>query len=178
MRNTRSIVLTALFIAIGLVLPPIIRMIPGAGVFISPMHIPVLCAGLTVGPLSGFLTGLLCPVLNYILYGMPNAATLAAMSVELPVYGLVSGALLKTLNKHFKHETANVYISLITAMILGRIAGGFMQGVVLGTKDYSLAIWASTYFIGTLPGIIIQLILIPAVYFALYKAGLLKANQK
>lgn len=178
MKNTRSIVLTALFLAIGLALPPLVRLIPGAGVMISPMHIPVLTAGITVGPVSGFITGLLCPVLNYFIGGNMKINSLISMSVELPVYGLVSGVLMKVSNKHSKHEMVNVYVSLIIAMIAGRIAGGFMQGVVLGTEGYSLAVWVSAYFIATLPGIIIQLIVIPAVYYALKKAGMIKAYQK
>lgn len=171
MKNTHSLVLTGLMIAIGLVLPPIVRMVPGAGVWLSPMHIPVLIAGMTIGPVEGLITGIVCPVLNNILFGMPMGSTLIGMCVELPVYGLVSGLLMKGLN-HRIHDGARVYLSLIIAMVLGRIAGGITQAIVLGAGKYTLAMWASSYFLGTIPAIIVQLILIPAVYFALKRAKL------
>lgn len=171
MKTTRSIVLTGLMIAIGLVLPPIVRMIPGAGVWLSPMHIPVLLAGLAIGPVEGMITGIVCPLLNNVLFGMPMGSTLIGMCVELPVYGLVSGLLMKLFKEHMK-DGERVYLSLIIAMILGRIAGGITQGIVLGAGKYTVAMWASSYFLGTIPAIIVQLILIPAVYFALKKARL------
>lgn len=171
MKTTRSIVLTGLMIAVGLVLPPVVRMIPGAGVWLSPMHIPVLVAGLAVGPLEGMITGIVCPLLNNILFGMPMGSTLIGMCVELPVYGLVSGILMRVLKNKVTDGT-RVYSSLIIAMILGRIAGGITQGIVLGAGKYTVAMWASSYFLGTIPAIIVQLLLIPAVYFALKKAKL------
>lgn len=171
MKNTHSLVLTGLMIAIGLVLPPVVRMIPEAGVWLSPMHIPVLIAGMTIGPVEGLITGIVCPVLNNILFGMPMGSTLIGMCVELPVYGLVSGLLMKGLN-HRISDGARVYLSLIIAMVLGRIAGGVTQAVVLGAGKYTLAMWASSYFLETIPAIIVQLILIPAVYFALKRAKL------
>lgn len=175
MRTTRSIVLTALMIAIGLVLPPVVRMIPQGGVLFSPMHIPALLAGLCIGPVEGIITGLVCPILNNLMYGMPQGSTLIGMCVELPVYGLISGLLMRLLKRSIKNETARVYISLIAAMLAGRIAGGITQAFVLGTANYSLQLWVSSYLIGTAPAIVIHLILIPAVYFALRKAKLVKA---
>lgn len=171
MKTTRSIVLTGLMIAIGLVLPPIVRMIPGAGVWLSPMHIPVLLAGLTIGPAEGMITGIVCPLLNNVLFGMPMGSTLIGMCVELPVYGLVSGLGMKALHNKVQ-DGPRVYLSLVTAMVLGRIAGGITQGLVLGRGKYTIAMWASSYFVSTLPAIIVQLLLIPAVYFALKKAKL------
>ena len=171
MKTTRSIVLTGLMIAIGLVLPPVIRLIPGAGVWFSPMHIPVLLAGIAIGPVEGVVTGIICPLLNNVLFGMPAGSALIGMCVELPVYGLVSGLLMKLFRNRLS-DGKRVYLSLIIAMILGRIAGGITQGIVLGAGNYTLAMWATAYFVKTLPGIIIHLIVIPAVYFALKKAKL------
>lgn len=172
MKSTRKIILSGVLLAIGLVLPPIVRLIPNAGVYISPMHIPALLGGLTVGPVYGLLVGLLCPILNNLLYGMPAGDSLWGMMAELPVYGLCAGLLMQWLKKPVKNTLTRVYISLIVAMILGRMAGGFMRGVVLGAQGYTVAVWITAYFVRTAPGIVIQLILIPAVYMALKKANL------
>lgn len=159
-----------LLIAIGVVLPMFARMIPNGGTLLSPLHIPALIAGIVLGPVEGMIVGLVCPLLNYAVSGMPQGAGLIAMCVELPVYGLISGLLMKTFKT--QKDGVRVYVSLVIAMILGRIAGGLVQAVILGAGNYSLQIWAASYFAKTAPAIVIHLILIPAVYFALKKAKL------
>ena len=171
MRNTRSIVLCGMLIAVGIVLPAVIRLIPNGGILFSPMHIPAFLAGIILGPVEGVIVGIVCPLLNNLLFGMPQGVSLMAMCVELPVYGLVCGLFMKLFKK--QKEIVRVYASLICAMVLGRIAGGLVQAAVLGTANYSMAIWAATYFVKTTPAIIIHLILVPAVYFSLKKAKLL-----
>lgn len=172
MKSTRTIVLTGLLIGIGCVLPPVIRMIPNGGVLFSPMHIPAFLAGLTLGPVSGLIVGILCPILNTFLFGMPQGVTLFAMCVELPVYGVVTGFLLHRWAK--KDDLLHVELAIIIAMILGRIAGGLMQSLILGMGTYNFSIWVSSYFIATSPAIVCHLILLPAVYFALKKARIVK----
>lgn len=168
MKKTRNIALMGMLLAAGLVLPPFIRMIPNGGNLFSPMHIPPLLAGMILGPAEGIIIGILCPVLNHILYGLPQGTTFISMCFELPIYGLVSGICMYLFRN--RKDTFKVYISLILAMIAGRITGGIIQAFILGAS-YSLQIWATSYFIVALPAIIIHLILIPSVYFALQKAG-------
>jgi Predicted membrane protein len=170
MKNTKTIVTMGLLIAIGAVLPMFARMIPNGGTLLSPLHIPALVAGMILGPVEGVIVGIVCPLLNYAISGMPQGAALLAMCVELPVYGLVSGLLMKGMKK--QKDVVRVYVSLVCAMILGRIAGGIVQAVILGAGKYSLEIWAASYFVKTVPAIVLHLILIPAVYFALKKAKL------
>ena len=172
MRNTRNIVLCGLLTAVGIVLPAVVRLIPNGGVLFSPMHIPALLAGLVLGPVEGLIVGIACPLLNNVMFGMPQGSTLIGMCVELPVYGIASGLFMRELKN--QKDGIRVYSSLAAAMILGRIAGGITQAAVLGTGKYSLAVWASSYFVGTAPAILIHLILIPSVYFALKKANFVK----
>ena len=168
MKNTKRLTMTAMMIALGLVLPPIIRMIPNGGVLFSPMHISPLLTGLVIGPVEGIIVGVICPILNNIFYGMPMGSTLIGMCFELPVYGFVSGLMMKLLKE--KKEVVKVYVSLIIAMILGRVVGGIVQAIVLG-GSYTIQMWATSYFISTIPAIIIHLVLLPTVTFALNKAG-------
>lgn len=171
MRNTKKLTMTAMMIALGLVLPPVIRMIPNGGVLFSPMHISPLLTGLVIGPVEGIIVGLICPLLNHLLYGMPQGTTLIGMCFELPVYGLVSGILMNVLKS--QKDQVKVYLSLIIAMLCGRIVGGIVQSIVLGST-YTLQVWITSYFASTFPAIIIHLILLPVVYFSLNKAGFVK----
>ncbi len=171
MKNTKKLTMTAMMIALGLVLPPVIRMIPSGGVLFSPMHISPLLTGLVIGPIEGILVGVICPLLNHLLYGMPQGTTLIGMCFELPMYGLVSGLLMKVFKS--QKEQFQVYLSLIIAMLCGRIVGGIVQSIVLGST-YTLQVWVTSYFISTFPAIIIHLILLPVVYFSLKKAGFVK----
>ncbi len=171
MKNTKKLTMTAMMIALGLVLPPVIRMIPSGGVLFSPMHISPLLTGLVIGPIEGILVGIICPLLNHLLYGMPQGTTLIGMCFELPMYGLVSGLLMKVFKS--QKEQFQVYLSLIIAMLCGRIVGGIVQSIVLGST-YTLQVWVTSYFISTFPAIIIHLILLPVVYFSLKKAGFVK----
>lgn len=171
MRNTKKLTMTAMMIALGLVLPPVIRMIPNGGVLFSPMHISPLLTGLVIGPVEGIIVGLICPLLNHLLYGMPQGTTLIGMCFELPVYGLVSGILMNVLKS--QKDQVKVYLSLIIAMLCGRIVGGIVQSIVLGST-YTLQVWITSYFVSTFPAIIIHLLLLPVVYFSLNKAGFVR----
>lgn len=171
MKNTKKLTMTAMMIALGLVLPPVIRMIPNGGVLFSPMHISPLLTGLVIGPIEGIIVGLICPLLNHVLYGMPQGTTLIGMCFELPVYGLVSGMLMNVFKS--QKDQVKVYLSLIIAMLCGRIVGGIVQSIVLGST-YTLQVWITSYFISTFPAIIIHLILLPVVYFSLKKAGFVR----
>lgn len=170
MSSTKKLIMSAMIVAIGIILPILIRMIPNGGVLFSPMHIAPLLAGLVVGPIYGIIVGILCPILNSIISGMPQGLTLIAMCFELPTYGLVSGLLMAVLKN--KNSKVQVYSSLIGAMLIGRIVGGIVQAILLGTQNYSLSIWATSYFLATAPAIVVHVLLIPIVYFALKKASL------
>ncbi|MBQ5444358.1 MAG: ECF transporter S component [Erysipelotrichaceae bacterium] len=170
MKNTRNLILTAMFIAIGVVLPQAFHMIPNAGSVVLPMHIPVLIAGFAVGPLLGAICGFFTPLLSHLIFGMPPAPVLPSMLCELTVYGLMTGLL----NKVVKIENGLVknYVVLIGAMLCGRITYGILNALIFKAGSYSMAAWTSAAFVTALPGIIIQLVLIPILVDRLKKANL------
>ncbi len=172
-RNTRTknMVLTGILIALGVVLPLAFHAIPNAGSIFLPMHIPVLFCGLVCGWNYGLLAGIATPLLSNILTGMPPAPFLPSMLVELAVYGLVAGLLIRFVRS--KSQTANVFIALIGAMLAGRLLAGLVNALIINLGKYSVQIWLSAFFITALPGIIIQLVLIPVLIFALEKAKLI-----
>ena len=172
MSNTKRMILTALFVALGVVLPMAFHSIPNAGSIFLPMHIPVLLCGLICGWAYGLGCGVLAPLLSSLMTGMPPAAILPGMLCELAVYGLVSGLLLKVI--HTKRTIADLYLALIGAMISGRLVSGALNALIFRAGSYSLAAWTAASFVTALPGIAIQLVLIPILVTALQRAGLVE----
>ena len=169
----RKQVLSAMFLSLGLVLPFLTGQLPELGSMLLPMHIPVLLCGMIVGGPWGLVVGLICPLLRSFLFSMPPLyPTALSMSFELAAYGLVSGVLYRRLHQK---GAAGIYISLVAAMLLGRVVWGISRWIMMafGTK-FSIALFLAGGFTGAIPGIILQLILIPAVLLGLRKAGLIE----
>ena len=162
MKNTKHLIFTALCMALGVVLPMAFHMIPNAGSVMLPMHIPVL--------LCGLVCGIFTPVLSSLITGMPGPAYLPSMICELAVYGLLAGVMIKLIKT--EKPLVNLYASLITAMIGGRIVYGLMNALIFRAGAYSIQMWMTASFVTALPGIILQLLLLPAVVYALQKAKL------
>lgn len=169
--NTRNIALTAVCIALCVILPLAFHLIPGGGQLFSPMHIPVFLCGLACGPWFGLACGLAGPLFSHLFTSMPPIAFLPGMLLELAVYGLVAG--LAMLLIHSKKASLDVYLSLILAMLAGRLLAGLANAWIFQIGNYNLQIWLSAYFLKAWPGLLLHLLLIPAIYFALVKAGLL-----
>ena len=161
--RVRFVAHTALYLALAVLLPIAFHAFgPGGRVFL-PMHVPVLLAGFLAGPFSGLIVGLLAPGLSNLLTGMPPTYAVPLMSTELPIYGLVAGIAYSRLR-------LNVYIALVIAMVFGRVMFGislFVLGIFIDLP-YTAAMFFSTggAIITGLPGIIIQLLLIPIIVAA------------
>jgi uridine kinase len=155
-----------MFLALGLVLPFFTGQIPEIGSMLLPMHIPVLFCGLICGWQYGFFIGLVLPPLRFLLFGMPPLfPTGLAMSVEMAIYGLIIGLLYRK----FKKNIIGLFLSLIASMIIGRLAWGAVMVVISGAQQSAFTIqlfWARA-FASAGPGILLQLVLIPAVMSAL-----------
>ena len=168
----RKLVLSAMFLAIGLVLPFFTGQIQQIGNMLLPMHIPVMLCGLICGWQYGAVVGATLPLIRSLLFGMPPIfPTAVAMAVELCIYGLAIGFLYGLFKKQ---NLAAVYISLVTAMILGRVAWGGAQTVLLSMQDsfFTFKAFLGGALLNAIPGIILQLLLIPAVMTTLHYTGL------
>ena len=146
------------------------------GSVLSPMHIPVLLCGLLCGGWYGMVCGLVGPVLSSILSGMPPVTSLIFMVPELMVYGLVAGLMMRLVRTG--KTVADLYISQVTAMVLGRIVGGIAKALFfLGTgKSFGVAAWVSGYFITSAPGIVAHLLVIPPLVLVLMGAGVIPSR--
>ena len=164
----RRMVMAALCTALCVVLPIAFHAIPDAGSVFLPIHIPVLLCGLICGWPYGLACGLLGPVLSSLLSGMPPAAYLPPMIVECAVYGAVCGLMLKIVRTG--RPTADLYIALVTAMLAGRVVSGIAKALIF-SPGMAMGMWVTANFITALPGIIIQLVLVPQVVRLLMKVS-------
>lgn len=175
-KETEKIVLSGLFIAMGIVLAPLFHA-AGIGSAISPLHFPVLLAGIIVGWKYALAIGILTPLLSFLMpFGIPDIVMALSMGVELAVYGFTIGFVYQHL-KPFKTRLFNIYLALLTAMLAGRLAGGGATALIMGLRDtpYGLQAFLLAYFITTFPGIVLQILIIPAI-IEIYESRLEKAN--
>ncbi len=170
MNNVKKLAVTAMLFAVGMVLPFFIGQIPAIGKMLLPMHIPVLLCGFIVGWQYGALIGFLLPIVRGLVFGMPPLYPNAvAMAFEMAAYGFVSGYLYS----HARWQcTKMLYISLVTAMLAGRIVWAFAEVILLGIGGniFTWKMFAAGAFLNAIPGIIVQLTLIPLIIVALRRA--------
>ena len=164
-------VITALCIALCVVLPMAFHAIPGAAFSIIPMHIPVLLCGLIAGWRFGLLAGIAGPLVSFLITGMPPTFVLPGMMLELGVYGLAAGLLMFFINT--KKIYPDLYISLVGAMLVGRVVAGIANALIFSRGEFTIQAWMGAYFITSFPGMIIQLAFLPSLVIALESAGLI-----
>lgn len=174
--NTRNLVLAALLIAIGFVLPFLTGQIAEFGRLLSPMHIPALLAGFICGWPYALAVGFITPLLRSVVLGMPPLVPVAvAMAFEMAAYGVITAILYEKLPR----KPINVYVALIAAMLFGRVVGGLVSIPLMSLRGvpYGLEVFFSSYFAGTWLGIIVHIALIPPIVFALEQAKLIPAKS-
>lgn len=171
-QSLKNMVLAAMFLGLGLVLPFLTGQIKWIGNMLLPMHIPVLLCGLICGWQYGLVIGFILPVMRSMLFGMPPLyPTAVSMSFELAAYGFIIGFLYS----HSRWQCVkSLYRCMIIAMLSGRIVWGIAQVLLLGLGDNGFTVHAfvSGAFLNAIPGIILQLILIPSIMVLLNRAKL------
>ncbi|MCM1117866.1 MAG: ECF transporter S component [bacterium] len=168
-KNVKNLCLSAVCLALCMLLPFLTGQLPQIGNALSPMHIPVLMCGLLCGWPYGLVIGFIAPLLRFVLFGMPPLMPIGlAMMFELAAYGALSGLLLKFL----PDKTAFLYTSLIGAMLGGRVIWGiarYILGLVVG-PTFTLSAFLLGAFINAAPGIICHILLIPPVVIGVRRA--------
>ena len=173
----RSLVLSALFLALGLVLPFFTGQIPQIGSMLLPMHIPVFLCGLICGWQYGLAVGFIAPLLRMVLFGMPPLLTAVAMAFELAAYGAIAGFLY---NRSRWQCVVALYRSLLIAMVGGRIVWAAVRVVMTGVagEPFTWQIFLSGALLNAIPGIILQLVFIPALMVALDRTGMVHFRRE
>ena len=168
----RRLTLTAMFIALGYLLPFLTGQIPHFGTMLSPMHIPALLCGFVCGWQYGLVAGAIMPLLRSATLGMPYIFPDAvAMAFELAAYGCAAGLLYRALPKHI----AFVYVTLVLSMLIGRAVWGLASAVLMmGTENvFTTQAFLAGAFINAWPGIVLHILVIPPVVLGLRRAKLM-----
>ena len=174
--DIKRMVLAALFIAIGMILPFVTAQVPSIGRMLLPMHIPVLLSGFVVGWPYGLAIGLILPLFRSFLLGMPPLfPTALAMTFELGAYGFLTGFLYEYLPK----KSGYIYTNLIVSMLGGRLVWGvvslFLYG--LNNQTFSWQLFMGGAFLNAVPGIVLQILVVPVIVIALERGGYLKSQR-
>ena len=167
-RKLESLILSGLFLALALLLPFLTGQLTQTGNALCPMHIPVLLCGFLCGPLYGMAVGFTAPFLRFLLFGMPPVLPIGlAMAFELAAYGLVSGVLYRLLPR----KRPYIYVSLLAAMLTGRLVWGAVRVILygLGRSAFGWAAFIAGAFTNAVPGIILQIVLVPVLVELLEK---------
>lgn len=173
----QNITLSAMFLAIGMLLPFLTGQIQQIGNKLLPMHLPVMLCGLICGWPYGLAVGFLLPLLRSVCFGMPvlfpNAAS---MAFELAAYGLTAGFLY---GRSRWKCIVSLYRSLLVSMVAGRIVWGIAQLLFLGIdgSTFTWQMFLTGALISAVPGIILQLVLIPAIMVTLKRAGMVSLHD-
>ena len=168
--------LAALFLALAYVMPFLTGQIPEIGSMLCPMHLPVLLCGFICGWPWGLVVGLVAPIFRSLTLGMPPIfPTAVCMAFELAAYGIVAGLMHKLLPK----KKPFIYCSLITAMIVGRLVWGVAMYVCTGVRggSFTLSAFLSGAIVNAVPGIIVQIVLIPILVMVLDNPKVLKLRD-
>ena len=175
--DVTRVTLSAAFLALALVLPFLTGQIPQLGMALLPMHLPVLLCGFVCGWPWGLAVGAVAPLLRTALFGMPPLMpTAIAMAFELAAYGAAAGLLYARLPRN----AARVMLALVGAMLCGRAVWGlcsFCLYALFLPNAFTAAMFVGGAFLNAWPGIVAQLVLIPAIVLALERARLIPLRQ-
>ncbi len=173
--SVRQIAMAALFIAIGLVMPFLTGQVPSIGNALLPMHIPVLVAGYACKSRYALAVGFITPLLRSLIFGMPPLfPTAVAMAFELAAYGFLTGIFYLCFSGKLS-KIVSIYASLILAMLAGRAVWGVVTMLLVGAQGgFSFALFLQGAFLSAIPGIILQLVLIPVLVIGLERAKVIR----
>lgn len=177
-KTVKNLVLSAMFIAIGIVLPFFTGQIQSIGNMLLPMHLPVFLCGLICGWQYGLTVGFILPLFRSLLFTMPPLYPVAiAMAFELATYGFIAGFLYN--RSRWKCVIA-LYRSIAIAMVAGRLVWGIAEIILLGIggNTFTWKMFIAGSLLNAIPGIILQLILIPSVMIALNRTGMVRFGKK
>ena len=159
-------ILSAAFLALAYIMPFLTGQVPEIGAMLCPLHIPVLLCGFICGWPWGLAVGFIAPLFRSLTLGMPPFFPKAVcMAFELAAYGALAGLMHRILPRRKLY----IYVSLLTAMIIGRLVWGSAMFICLGLSggSFTFAAFLAGAVTNAIPGIIIQIVLIPVLVMVL-----------
>ena len=174
--HLRNMILAGLFLALAYVMPFLTGQIAAIGAMLCPLHIPVLLCGFICGWPWGLAVGFTAPLLRSLTLSMPPLfPTAICMAFELASYGAIAGLMHRLLPR----KKPYIYCSLVMAMLVGRIIWGIAMFVCIGVNggSFTLTAFLAGAFTNAIPGIIVQLILIPILVMILDNPKIINVNE-
>lgn len=165
--NIKELTIAAMCLALAMLLPFLTGQIPSIGSMLSPMHFPVLLGAFFISWKWAALVGFTAPLLRFAIFSMPPMPFGIAMAFEMATYGLVTSLVYNALPK----KKINIYISMLIAMVLGRIVWGAARLVIAGATQsaFTWQLFIGGALLEAIPGIVLQLVLIPIIVMAVKK---------
>lgn len=166
-----KMILSAAFLALAYIMPFLTGQIPEIGAMLCPLHIPVLLCGFICGWPWGLAVGFIAPLFRSLTLGMPPFFPKAVcMAFELAAYGAIAGFMHRALPR----KKPYIYVSLLTAMIIGRLVWGTAMFICLGLSggSFTFDAFLAGAVMNAIPGIILQIVLIPVLVMVLDRPGL------
>lgn len=164
--HLQKLTFSALFLALAFVLPFLTGQIPEIGSMLCPLHIPILLCGFICGWPWGLAVGFIAPLFRSLTLGMPPLfPTALCMAFELAAYGAATGFLHRVLPRRKSY----IYCTLLSAMVLGRLVWGAAMFLCMGLNggSFTFAAFLAGAITNAIPGIIIQIVLIPILVMVL-----------
>jgi len=165
--DTKTLTGCALMVALQVILARFAVLTPNVTTRLSIEAVPVFIAGMLYGPMCGASVGVLAPTLSFLIFGMPPAAKYPFMLIELILYGLAAGVFERALRRF---ETANLILTTFLSQLVGRLVYAgclWLGGRFLVGAAFPAAATVAASLTTALPGIVVQLVLVPAAYTAL-----------
>lgn len=163
--------ISALCAAMCIVLPQTLSIIPGTDGVYGALHMPVLLCAFVCGGGSGFVCALIGLCLSSLIAGTPTLMMLPVLLAECMSGALVTGLIKKLCS--FRKPERDIALCFGAGTILGRLGGAFVSALLFSFEATGFFIWMGGYFISAMPGMIVQMVLLPILVIALSNGGLI-----
>ena len=174
--NTKQLVLAALCVALGVVLPVAFHSIPNAGSVLLPMHIPVLLCGLLLGPVRGGLAAgigsMMADLIGGYMAWVPGTFAIKALTALLGgwLYHRMAG---KGMNTITRVVLCGIPAEII--MVLGyfvyEVGMEVVMGSSMGAAAAAVVLGVPMNIVQGIAGIIVGVVLLPVLSHASAEMG-------
>ena len=160
--KTREITWISLFIVLAIITPIVFHLF-GAGLMFLPMFLPIILSGYFLDLPGAILVGLLAPWVSGVVTGMPPLIPVAPI-ITVQVVSAVS-----MVSYLYHRKRIHYFLCLVAGIVAERFSLILMMYLVAPLLNLppKLLSWGS--FIYSLPGIVLQLFVIPVVLLIVWK---------
>lgn len=164
MSKVKKAMITAVCVALCVVLAMAFRAFPGGGAVYGPLMLPVLVCALACGVRCGVLCALLALPLSAVINASPTVALFLPVLVECLCCAVTAG-LIASHAPQFDEK--KVYPATLLGLLVARIAGGVVEAALFAPGLPAFGVYAAAYIVSGVPGLVVMLVLVPRLVRAL-----------